>query len=117
MTGFRLDPLLNKFFQRILGMPWDEVVALSNDPRFLAGVIPSGNLITTARGVATLYQCLLDKCLPHVILFHYTSLSSTAWLWVYDGKTWPEVRASRYFSTSRPGGKDTRRFVGNATCV
>ena len=61
MTGFRLDPLLSRFFQRILGMPWDKVVQLSNEPRFLAGIIPSGNLITTARGVATLYQCLLDE--------------------------------------------------------
>ena len=60
MTGFRLGPMLSRLFQRLLGMPWDEVVALSNDPRFLAGVIPSGNLITTARGVATLYQCMLD---------------------------------------------------------
>ncbi len=60
MTGFRLGPLLSRMFQRLLGMPWDDVVRLSNDPRFLAGVIPSGNLITTARGVATLYQCMLD---------------------------------------------------------
>ena len=60
MTGFRMGPLMSKMFQRILGMPWGEVVKLSNDPRFLAGVIPSGNLITTARGIATLYQCMLD---------------------------------------------------------
>ncbi|CAA0102406.1 Uncharacterised protein [Halioglobus japonicus] len=61
MTGFRMGPLMSKMFQRILGMPWDEVVQLSNDPRFLAGIIPSGNLITTARGIATLYQCMLDN--------------------------------------------------------
>ena len=60
MTGFRMGPMMSRMFQRILGIPWGEVVKLSNDPRFLAGIIPSGNLITTARGVATLYQCMLD---------------------------------------------------------
>ncbi|MEZ5144856.1 MAG: serine hydrolase domain-containing protein [Acidimicrobiales bacterium] len=36
------------------------MIDLSNDPRFLSGVIPSANVIVTARDIATFYQCLLD---------------------------------------------------------
>ncbi len=59
-TGIRLGPLLGRVMNRLLGIPWDEAVELSNDPRFLCGVIPSGNLITTARDAATFYQCLMN---------------------------------------------------------
>jgi CubicO group peptidase (beta-lactamase class C family) len=60
MTGLRLTPALSRFMRRLLGISWDEAVALSNDPRFLAGVIPSANVIATARDTARVYQCLLD---------------------------------------------------------
>lgn len=60
MTGFRLDPVLSQFMQRLVGMPWEDLVELSNDPRFNAGVIPSGNVITTARDVSAVYQCILN---------------------------------------------------------
>jgi CubicO group peptidase (beta-lactamase class C family) len=33
---------------------------MSNDLRFLTGVIPSANVIVTARDVATFYQCLMN---------------------------------------------------------
>ena len=59
-TGFPLTPLLSRHFRRLIGRDWSEIVDLSNDPRFLAGVIPSGNVITTARGAAAFYQCLID---------------------------------------------------------
>jgi CubicO group peptidase (beta-lactamase class C family) len=60
MTGLRLTPALSRFMRRLLGISWDEAVALSNDPRFQAGVIPSANVIATARDTAKVYQCLLD---------------------------------------------------------
>jgi len=60
MTGLRLTPALSRFMRRLLGISWDEAVALSNDPRFLSGVIPSANVIATARDTARVYQCLLD---------------------------------------------------------
>jgi len=60
MTGLRLGPLTSTILRRVLGIPWKEAVKLSNDPRFLTRVIPSGNLITTAADVAVFYQCLLD---------------------------------------------------------
>lgn len=60
ITGFRQDPVLSQFMQRLLGMTWEQLVELSNDPRFNAGVIPSGNVITTARDVSAVYQCILN---------------------------------------------------------
>ncbi len=58
-TGLRLTPLLSRALQRALGMRLEQAVAMSNDPRFLRGVIPSANVISTARDTATLYQCIL----------------------------------------------------------
>ena len=60
ITGFPLTPLMSRHFRRLLGRGWEEVIDLSNDPRFLSGVIPSGNVIVTAGSAAAFYQCLLD---------------------------------------------------------
>lgn len=54
-------PPLSWITDRLLGMAWDDAVRLSNDPRFQAGVIPSANLIATARDTAAFYQSLLDS--------------------------------------------------------
>lgn len=59
-TGFPLTMPLDAMMRRVLGTRWSDVLELSNDPRFLSGVIPSGNVIVTARDVATFYQCLLE---------------------------------------------------------
>lgn len=59
-TGLRLLPPLDMFMRRALGESWSHVLHLSNDPRFLTAVIPSGNVIVTARDIAAFYQCLLD---------------------------------------------------------
>ncbi len=47
--------------QRIVGAPFEYAVEMSNDRRFLAAVVPSANVISTARDTTTLYQCLLDR--------------------------------------------------------
>lgn len=60
LTGMRLSPVLSRFFQRLLGMRWERAVELSNDPRFICGVIPSVNVIATARDTAAVYQCVLN---------------------------------------------------------
>ncbi len=59
-TGLPVVPPISWLFDRLIGMGWDDAVRLSNDPRFQAGVIPSGNVIATARDAATFYQHLLD---------------------------------------------------------
>ncbi len=59
-TGLRVGPLMSMFFKRILGKGWSEVLEMSNDPRFLSAVVPSGNLIVRARDVAVFYQCIMN---------------------------------------------------------
>jgi CubicO group peptidase (beta-lactamase class C family) len=59
-TGLPPGLVIGPFMKRVLGKAWGPVLRMSNDPRFLAGVIPSANVIVTARDVATFYQCLLN---------------------------------------------------------
>lgn len=60
LTGPPLVPPISTALQGALGVPLDEVVALSNDPRFVTGIIPSANCLSTAQDMARLFQCLLD---------------------------------------------------------
>ena len=60
-TGPPPPPPLSWLLARALGVALEDVVELSNDPRFLTGVIPSGNLVTTAGELTAFYQCLLDE--------------------------------------------------------
>jgi CubicO group peptidase (beta-lactamase class C family) len=60
-TGPPPPPPFGSLLERALGTGMREIVELSNDPRFLTGVIPSANVITTAEEMATFYQCLLDN--------------------------------------------------------
>jgi CubicO group peptidase (beta-lactamase class C family) len=59
-TGLPLGPVTGFFMKRVLGKPWGEVLEMSNDPRFLEGIIPSGNVIVTARDAAAFYQCVMN---------------------------------------------------------
>ncbi|MFT6399438.1 MAG: CubicO group peptidase (beta-lactamase class C family) [Bradymonadia bacterium] len=45
--------------RRAFGAPIDEAVALASDPRFLTGVVPSGNLICTPNEASMFFECLL----------------------------------------------------------
>ena len=47
--------------RRALGASWEEVVRLSNDPRFMRVIIPSGNLFSTADETSRFFQLLLNK--------------------------------------------------------
>lgn len=59
-TGFPLGLAMGSFLTRVLGKPWGPVLRMSNDPRFVTGIVPSGNVIVTARDIATFYQCLMN---------------------------------------------------------
>ncbi len=59
-TGPPMVPPLSTLLTRLLGTTLPEAIEMSNDPRFQRGLIPSANLITTARDMASFYQCLLD---------------------------------------------------------
>lgn len=58
-TGVPLFPPISLLVDRLIGTGWDHAVRLSNDPRYIGGVVPSGNALVTARDIAAFYQCLL----------------------------------------------------------
>ncbi len=56
----RMYPL-STILRRTLGVDFRVVTELSNDPRFLLGVIPSGNIVATANDLSRFYQLLLNE--------------------------------------------------------
>ncbi len=64
-TGPPPPPPLSSILKRALGVSLRDVVDLSNDPRFLTGVLPSANIMTTADEMSTLFQCLLVGGVHH----------------------------------------------------
>jgi CubicO group peptidase (beta-lactamase class C family) len=60
-TGPPPPPPIAQLLHRALGMGVREVVELSNDPRFLRGIVPSANVVATADDLSAFYQCLLDE--------------------------------------------------------
>jgi CubicO group peptidase (beta-lactamase class C family) len=61
LTGPPVPPPMSRVLRNALGVPISDVVKLSNDPRFLTGIIPSANVVTTAAELSAFYQCLLDE--------------------------------------------------------
>ena len=59
-TGPPVLPTFSKLLRRALGAGVREAVELSNDPRFLRGIVPSANIVSTALELSAFYQCLLD---------------------------------------------------------
>jgi CubicO group peptidase (beta-lactamase class C family) len=58
VTGPRVLPPVSTLLKRALGVSSDEIVDLSNDPRFLTGVVPSANTVTTANELSRFYELL-----------------------------------------------------------
>jgi CubicO group peptidase (beta-lactamase class C family) len=58
-TGPPLPCLLAWAFRRALGVDFHRVIELSKDPRFHAGIIPSGNVVCTANELSRFFQLLL----------------------------------------------------------
>ena len=56
VTGPPVLPPLSTLVKRVLGAPIDEVVELSNDPRFLTALVPSANVITTANELSRFFE-------------------------------------------------------------
>jgi CubicO group peptidase (beta-lactamase class C family) len=57
-TGPSALPPLSTVLQRALGLPPDEITLLSNDPRFLTAIVPSGNVVTTANELSRFFDLL-----------------------------------------------------------
>jgi CubicO group peptidase (beta-lactamase class C family) len=56
VTGPPLLPPMTTLVKRVLGAPIDQVVELSNDPRFLTATVPSANVITTANELSRFFE-------------------------------------------------------------
>jgi CubicO group peptidase (beta-lactamase class C family) len=59
-TGPPVPPPLNLVLKKALGTTLQHAIELSNDPRFLTGIVPAANVVTTAEELSAFYQCLLD---------------------------------------------------------
>ena len=51
-------PPVSTLLERALGQPVDEVTRTSNDPRFLQGVVPAANIVTTANELSRFFELL-----------------------------------------------------------
>jgi len=60
LTGPPVSQVVRLLFRRVLGVEFDDLPAISNDRRFLTGIVPAANLITTANEISSFYQLLLD---------------------------------------------------------
>jgi CubicO group peptidase (beta-lactamase class C family) len=58
VTGPPILPPLSTLLTRALGLPFEELVATTNDPRFLRAIAPSANLVTTARELSLFYEVM-----------------------------------------------------------
>jgi CubicO group peptidase (beta-lactamase class C family) len=56
VTGPPLLPPVSTLVTRVLGAPIDEVVEVSNDPRFLTAVIPSASVVTSADELSRFFE-------------------------------------------------------------
>jgi CubicO group peptidase (beta-lactamase class C family) len=58
VTGVRLLPPASLLVARALSGSFEHAVEMSNDPRFLTAVVPSGNTVTTAFEMSRFYELL-----------------------------------------------------------
>jgi CubicO group peptidase (beta-lactamase class C family) len=57
-TGAPVLPPLSQLLKRALGVTVADATRLSNEPRFLTGVIPAGNVVTTANELSRFFEML-----------------------------------------------------------
>ncbi len=61
VTGPPPPPPISTLLRNALGTDFRRVVELSNDPRFLTGIVPAANVMTTANELSAFFQCLLNE--------------------------------------------------------
>lgn len=60
-TGWPIPFPISSVIRRALGVPFERACEISNDPRFLTSIVPSGNVVATAADLAKVYDLLLHK--------------------------------------------------------
>ena len=58
LTGPPTAPPVSQLISRALGLPLGELVQASNDPRFQTAIVPSANLVSTAREFSRFYELM-----------------------------------------------------------
>jgi CubicO group peptidase (beta-lactamase class C family) len=58
VTGPPAGPPLSTLLTRALGLPLDQLVEASNDPRFLTGVVPAASTVTTANELSRFFELM-----------------------------------------------------------
>jgi CubicO group peptidase (beta-lactamase class C family) len=58
VTGPRLGPPFSNLLTRALGSPFDKLVETAGDPRFLTGIVPAANTVTTALELSRFYELM-----------------------------------------------------------
>jgi CubicO group peptidase (beta-lactamase class C family) len=58
VTGPPAMPPLSTLLTRALGLPLDQLVEASNDPRFLTGVVPAASTVTTANELSRFFELI-----------------------------------------------------------
>ena len=58
VTGPVALPPLSTLLTRALGVPIDELVETTNDPRFLTGIVPAANVVTTANEASRFFEVM-----------------------------------------------------------
>lgn len=58
-TGYPIPEWAEKIVQRVLGVSYGEAIDISNDHRFLTGILPAANIIGTAEETSRFYEMLL----------------------------------------------------------
>ena len=58
VTGPPTAPPLSNLLSRALGVSLDSLVELTNDPRFLTGIVPAANTITTAWELSRFFEVM-----------------------------------------------------------
>jgi CubicO group peptidase (beta-lactamase class C family) len=56
ITGPRLLPPVSNLATRALGVPLEQVIEMSNDPRFLTGVVPAASVMTNANELGRFFE-------------------------------------------------------------
>lgn len=58
-TGLPFPKVFEKIAVNVLGVTYKEAIEMSNDPRFLTGILPAANIIGTAEETSRFYEMLL----------------------------------------------------------
>ena len=59
-TGPPIPGMISPIIRRALGIPFEMACEVSNDPRYLCSVVPSGNVVANAWQCARFYEMLLN---------------------------------------------------------